>query len=135
MITSAEEFVRLRLSENPDEYLRAAWEEAPLDVWQEVIQKYPDMSFWVAQNKSVPVEILSILASHPEESVRSMVASKNKLPEELQIKLASDHEFFVRQRIAYNKKATFKALQILSQDNNDELRTHALKRISEDRYC
>ncbi|GAB1533270.1 hypothetical protein YSY22_46930 [Brevibacillus formosus] len=63
-----------------------------------------------------------------------MVASKNKLPEELQIKLASDPEFFVRQRIAYNKKATFKALQILSHDNNDELRTHALKRISEDRY-
>ncbi|UIO41551.1 hypothetical protein LOY85_22545 [Brevibacillus brevis] len=105
-----------------------------MDVWQEVIQKYPDMSFWVAQNKSVPVEILSILASHPEESVLSMVASKNKLPEELQIKLASDPEFFVRQRIAYNKKATFKALQILSHDNNDELRTHALKRISEDRY-
>lgn len=134
MITSAEEFVRLRTSENPDEYLTAAWDEAPLDVWKEVIQKYPDMSFWVAQNKSVPIEILSILATHPEESVRSMVASKNKLPEELQIKLASDPEFFVRQRIAYNKKATFKALQILSQDNNDELRTHALKRISEHRY-
>lgn len=93
---------KIRLSYIP------AWDEAPLDVWQEVIQKYPDMSFWVAQNKSVPVEILSILASDPE--------------------------FFVRQRIAYNKKATFKALQILSHDNNDELSTHALKRISEDRY-
>ncbi|GED72860.1 hypothetical protein BRE01_65620 [Brevibacillus reuszeri] len=39
-----------------------------------------------------------------------MVASKSKLPEELQPKLASDPKFFVRQRIAYNKKATFKAL-------------------------
>ncbi|MFS0554497.1 hypothetical protein [Brevibacillus sp. 179-C9.3 HS] len=134
MITSAEEFVRLRTIENPEEYLRAAWDDAPLDVWHEIIRNYPDMSFWVAQNKSVPVEILNILASHPEESVRSMVASKNKLPEELQNKLASDPEFFVRQRIAYNKKATFKALQILSQDNNAKLRTHALKRISEDQY-
>lgn len=48
--------------------------------------------------------------------------------------MISDSDFFVRQRIAYNKKATFKALQVLSTDNNDELRTHALKRISEDRY-
>lgn len=134
MITSAEEFVRLRTSKNPEEYLRAAWDDAPLDVWHEVIQNYPDMSFWVAQNKSVPVEILCILASHPEEDVRSMVASKNKLPEELQLKLASDPELFVRQRIAYNKKATFKALQIISQDKDDELRAHVLKRISEGRY-
>ncbi|WP_312118023.1 hypothetical protein [Brevibacillus reuszeri] len=134
MITSAEEFVRLRTSENPEEYLRAAWSEAPLDVWYEIIQNYPDMSFWVAQNKSVPIEILTILAAHPEESVRSMVASKNKLPEELQIKLAIDPEFFVRQRIVYNKKATFKALQILTKDKDEELREQALKRISEGRY-
>ncbi|MFG0216855.1 hypothetical protein ACFU8X_27755 [Brevibacillus porteri] len=119
MITSAEEFVRLRTSKDPDEYLRAAWEEA---------------SFWVAHNKTVPIEILKLLANHPEERVRSMVASKNKLPEDLQIKLASDPDFSVRQRIAYNKKVTFKALQTLSQDKDDELRTHALKRISEGRY-
>ncbi|WP_055744098.1 hypothetical protein [Brevibacillus choshinensis] len=59
------------------------WDEAPLDVWNEIIQNYPDMSFWVAQNKSVPVEILYILANHPEERVRIIVALKNKLPEEL----------------------------------------------------
>ncbi|WP_301171053.1 hypothetical protein [Brevibacillus nitrificans] len=134
MITSAEEFVRLRTSDNPEEYLRAAWDDASLDVWNEIILNYPDMSFWVAQNKTVPVEILSILANHPEERVRSMVASKNKLTEELQIKLASDPEFFVRKRIAYNKKATLKALEVLSKDKDDELRAYAMNRISEGRY-
>ncbi|MBW5468496.1 HEAT repeat domain-containing protein [Brevibacillus formosus] len=134
MITSAEEFVRLRTSENPDEYLRAAWDEAPLDVWHEVIQKYPDMSFWVAQNKTVPIEILKLLAKHPEWRVRSMVASKNKLPEELQVKLAHDPDFSVRKSIAANKKATLKALQILVDEQYDDLRKLVLARIAEGRH-
>lgn len=41
--------MRLRLSEKPDEYLRVAWEEAPLTVWVEVIEQYTDMRFWVAK--------------------------------------------------------------------------------------
>lgn len=38
MIITAEEFVRLRTSENMDEYLKAAWDDAPFDVWLEVIK-------------------------------------------------------------------------------------------------
>lgn len=33
MINSAEEFVRLRFSDNMEEYLKAAWDEAPFEVW------------------------------------------------------------------------------------------------------
>lgn len=134
MITSAEEFVRLRTSENPDEYLRAAWDEAAVDVWLEVLENYPDMAFWVAQNKTVPVEILKLLADNPEWRVRMMVASKNRLPEELQLKLAHDPDFSVRKGIAANKKATLKALQILVDEQDDELRTLVLTRIAEGRH-
>lgn len=53
MIYTAEEFVRLRESEIPEEYLRAAWDEVPLEVWIEVIENHPKMRFWVAQSKSL----------------------------------------------------------------------------------
>ena len=46
MITSAEQFVYLRESEDRSEYHRAAHEEAPLDVWLDVITRYPEMQQW-----------------------------------------------------------------------------------------
>ena len=57
MIKTAEEFVNLRCSEHPDEYSRAARETAGINVWYDVIQKYPDMKEWVAYNKTTPKEI------------------------------------------------------------------------------
>jgi hypothetical protein len=76
MIRSAEEFRRLRESDNPDEYWRAAHEEAPLDVWLEVIRRWPDMRFWVAHNKTVPLSVLEVLVNDPDEKVRDMVLRK-----------------------------------------------------------
>ena len=130
MIKSAEEFMRLRLSEKPDEYLRAAWEEAPLAVWVEVIEQYPEMRFWVAHNKTVPSGVLEILADDPCWRVRHMVASKNKLPEHIQLKLAKDDDSSVRQRVVYNKKVSLSALKILEQDIDEEIKKHALTRIA-----
>jgi hypothetical protein len=130
LIKSAEEFVSLRLSEKPDEYLRAAWEEAPLSVWFEVIKQYPDIKFWVAQNKTIPVEVLKILADDHEWRVRSMVASKNKITEEIQLKLAKDLDPAVRQRVVNNKKATLAVLKILAIDEDEEIKDKALQRIA-----
>lgn len=130
MINSAEEFVRLRLSDNQDEYLRAAWDEAPLEVWFEIIDHYPDMRFWVAQNKVVPAEVLEILAEDPSDRVRFMVASKNKLSVQLQLKMALDSDSSVRMRIAMNKKATHSALIILSNDKDEDIRQKAIERLA-----
>ncbi len=129
MINSAEEFIRLRTSDNSDEYLRATWDEAPLQVWFELVDKHPDMRFWVAQNKSVPVEVLELLASDEDSNVRAMVASKNRLPEHLQLKLAKDSDGGVRKRVVYNKKATIKVLHVLEQDFDEEVRALAQHRI------
>lgn len=130
MISSAEEFVRLRLSDNQDEYLRAAWDEAPIEVWLEIIDNYPDMRFWVAQNKMVPAEILEILAEDPSDRVRFMVASKNKLSERLQLKMALDSDSSVRMRIVMNKKATNSVLIILSEDKDEEIRQKAIEKLA-----
>lgn len=76
MIESAEEFVRLRSSEVPEEYRRAAHDQADESTWRDLIERFPEMRFWVAQNKTVPLSILEVLRHDPDERVRSMVRSK-----------------------------------------------------------
>lgn len=98
MIESAEEFVRLRTSSLPEEYLRAAEEEATTNVWIDVIQRYPGMRSWVAHNKSVPIEVLALLAVDPDPDVRSVVADRRKLTPELFRQLSADPDEAVRAR-------------------------------------
>ncbi|TMP38170.1 HEAT repeat domain-containing protein [Pseudoalteromonas rubra] len=129
MIESAEEFVRLRMSEKQAEYTRAAHDEASLEVWIKVIENYPDMAVWVAQNKTIPYEILELLADHSENRVRSMVASKNKLKEPLMLKLAVDTDEAVRMSIVRHKKATLKVLTLLLNDTWCEISDKASERI------
>jgi hypothetical protein len=76
VIESAEEFVRLRTSEDPSEYARAAHDEATVETWRDVIERFPHMRFWVTQNKTVPLVILEELRSDPDKRVRSMVRAK-----------------------------------------------------------
>jgi hypothetical protein len=76
VIESAEEFVRLWTSEDPSEYARAAHDEATVETWRDVIERFTEMRFWVAQNKTVPLVILEELRSDPDEQVRSMVRAK-----------------------------------------------------------
>jgi hypothetical protein len=130
MIESAEQFRSLRESEQSDEYSRAAHEEAPLEVWLDVIERMPDMRFWVAQNKTVPIPVLEHLADDIDPRVRDMVARKRKLPESLQTKLATDPDPSVRCALASNAKLAPRALVILSNDL-DEMVAAVLKRRAE----
>lgn len=134
MINTAEEFVKLRTSEIQEEYNRAAKEEAPIEVWREVIRRYPEMRVWVAYNKTVPIEILDLLSSDEDERVRYQVAMKRKLPEYLQMKLATDAEETVRMRIACNPKAARKVLEMLLQDRSSTVRETATTRIEQKDY-
>lgn len=131
MISSAEEFVELRRSERQEEYLRATQESAPREVWLEVIQRFPDMRFWVAQNKTVPVEVLAVLAHDLDSRVRAMVAMKNKLTDELFALLAIDQDDSVRARLAYNKKVPSGILQRLSRDRSQVVSAAARERLDQ----
>ncbi len=130
MIESAEQFRSLRESADSDEYSRAAHEEAPLEVWLDIIERMPDMRFWVAQNKTVPIPILEHLANDIDPRVRDMVARKRKLPEKLQTQLATDPDPTVRCALASNAKLAPRALAILSNDH-DEMVAAVLKRRTE----
>ena len=135
MIESAQEFYRLRTSKVHDEYIRAALEEAPLDVWQDIISTMPDMKEWVAINKSIPVQILDPLARDADVRVRFAVAMKRKLPEPLQLVLAQDADETVRDRIACNAKATKRVLELLANDTEARIRERALARLKREDYA
>jgi len=129
MIKSAEEFVLLRRSEASDKYMRAVHEEATDTVWMDVISKFPEMKEWVAHNRTVPLNILNILARDMDDSVRAAVASKRKLSPELFELLSKDKSEVVRERVAYNKKAPIHILRMLAKDQIMFVREAALKRI------
>ncbi len=129
MIESAEEFKRLRESEIPEEYNRAAHDEAEIEVWENVLKKYNEMSFWVAQNKTVPVEILKVLVTNQDPDVRDMVARKRNIPESLMLILAADKNESVRLALANNGKVTEKVLKILTNDSWQTVRERASEKL------
>ncbi|GAA3357153.1 hypothetical protein GCM10020366_24020 [Saccharopolyspora gregorii] len=131
-ITSPEEFIRLRASDEPEEYRRAGQEDAPLSVWRELIDSFPEMRVWVARNKTVPVSILSTLSLDPDPLVRSAVADKRKAGVEILSRLAQDSEESVRLRVARNRKAPRSVLGLLAEDEWDEVRSIARKRLAQD---
>ena len=130
MINSAREFVDLRTSDRPEEYLRAARESAPLEVWFDVLEKYPAMKVWVARNKTVPMQVLQQLAIDVDPRVRFAVAMKNKLSEVLILMLANDSDPSVRKRIAYNKNASDDVLRLLGQDSVNGVSEAARRQLS-----
>jgi hypothetical protein len=130
-ISSAEEFVRLRSSEIPEEYNLASWGSASDEVWLEVIQKFPDYTRWVAHNKSISLEIIRILATHPDDDVRWSISAKRKSPPDVLWLLAKDQFDSVRQRVAYNAKTPKEILEFLLNDPWEDIREHAQKRLEE----
>jgi hypothetical protein len=116
-ISSAEEFVRLRSSEILEEYVSAAWAKASDEVWLEVIQKYPDYVHWVAHNKSISLEIIRILATHPDDDVRSFIARKRKTPPDVLWMLAKDQDDSVRAGVVCNAKTPKEILEFLLNDS------------------
>ena len=117
MITSAQEFVALRTSDDPAEQSRATYDEAELGVWLTVVDTYPDMRRWVAHNKTVPHEVLERLASDPDPAVRWTVASKRKLDDALLRRLATDADDTVRARVARHHRTSAAMLEAMLEDD------------------
>lgn len=121
MIESAEEFVRLRTSDNPNEYHRAAWEEANDAVWLDVIKRFPEMIEWVAHNKTISEEIIRILAIGSSRRVLEILARKARTPTDLLFKLAQHEDETIRMSVARNKKVPKEILESLLGDEWEEI--------------
>ncbi len=129
MITSAEEFAFLRNSEHPEEYRRSATDTADLHVWLEVIDRFPDMRKCVARNKTVPVEVLSVLSRDPDIEVRRAVASRNKLSPELCRSMATDPDDSVRSSILFHRNTPIEILNQFALDPDEWMAQHARERL------
>jgi len=129
MIRSAEEFVAIVDSGDEADARRASQDEAPLDVWLRVIELHPDLRFQVAQNKTVPAEVLERLAEDPDARVRGMVARKRKASAEILAKLAVDSDSGVRLAVAYNPSTPREVLELQRNDLWEEIARKATDRL------
>jgi hypothetical protein len=120
MIKNSAEFISLRSSEIPDEYNRAATEEAPLDVWMDIIENYPDMKVWVARNRSIPKEIIDVLSRDINPIVRDAISSKYPLDFDIYLLLSKDPDNGIRARLTYNKKIPTSILKEIAENDPDE---------------
>ena len=129
MIRSAFEFIRLRTSEDKADYDRAAHEEAPAEVWWELVRDHPEMRTWVAHNKTVPPEVLEALSADSDPAVRGVVARKRKASPELLARLARDPDSGVRNAVACNPSTPAEVLRSLLHDDWDQVANTARDRL------
>lgn len=129
MIHSAEEFIRLRTSQDPELYTRAARDSAAENVWMDIIRNHPEMRVWVVVNKTVPNTILKLLADDPDPGVREFVARKRKAGALLLEKLSKDVNDAVRLAVANNKSTPASILAALAHDDWERVVQVARKRL------
>jgi hypothetical protein len=134
MIESADQFVLLRTSEDPELYQKAANDSATEETWREVIERYPDMRIWVARNKTVPSSILETLSHDENVDVRYAVAMKRKVGQDILQRLAQDSDESVRLRVALNPKTPKVILEQLLQDKWSRVVEEAQNRLVEEDF-
>lgn len=118
MIETPHEFKRLRESADPEDYARASFDDAPLEVWHQIVATMPEMRFWVAQNKTVPIEILAELARCSDTNTRCMVARKRKITGSIGLILAEDEDETVRAALARNANLPAEVRNLLCTDRS-----------------
>lgn len=130
-IESAEEFVRLRLSEDPAEYSRSSYDWAEDAVWHDVLDRFPDMARWFVHNKSVPLAILDRLIDAGDPETLRWTMNKRKLSREQFERLARYPDGHIRQSIAGNAKIPQDLLETLQKDPNHWVRRSAYQALTE----
>ena len=122
MITSAEEFIKLRTSEIPEEYHRSAHEGAADEVWLTLINDYPDMLKWVAHNKTISDEIIRELFKTNDLEVKYVLAQKRKTPQDVLAQLCKDLDEGIRLRVALHPKLSDELYSVLENDEWEQVR-------------
>ena len=121
MIETAQEFVFLCCSKNDSDIARSLSEEASLDVWTDLIFNFKSHQIDVAQNRTIPSEIMRILAAQGDEVVRSILAEKRRLPPDLFDLFSKDPSSLVRKKVAANKKTSIDIVRSLVDDVDEEV--------------
>jgi hypothetical protein len=129
VIVSADDFFRLLHSQDSQVGRQARFDEAPIDVWLEVIDRYPEERVAVVLNKSVPLAVLEILVDDPDVDVRYLVAMKRKLSPGLLEHLSRDVDESIRMRVAQHRSTSRETLNFLLDDPWIDIRTSVGERL------
>ena len=129
MISSPEEFIRLRSSDDPTEYRRAVEDGAPESVWLHIIELYPTQRRNVALNRKLPESVQWRLVRDESPLVRFEIAMRRQLTAEMLEVLANDPDETVRTRVCYNAHTPRKVLQRLARDGSTLVAEAAIDRI------
>jgi hypothetical protein len=129
MITSATEFIRLRESDDLTEQKRASTEFAEMNIWLEVIERYPDFKVWVIHNKEIQTEILELLSKDPNPEIRSAVARKRKINKAIKENLSKDPDENVRFALRSNTNLSLDELNEINTEDSMWLKEKLDERI------
>jgi hypothetical protein len=88
----------------------------PLEVWQVLVEEYPEHRYWAAHQVHCPEPIVRRLAEDEEWRVRARIAAKRNLPRDLFAVLARDSDEAVRRPIACNQKSPLELVEALTRD-------------------
>lgn len=120
-IESAEHFIKLRESEEPEEYRIATWGEATEQIWFDLIDRHPAMRRWVAQNKTISPEILATLAADPDVRVRYAVLATLNLHSDVLRVLAKDSDAGIRRGVISHTQLPLEVLKSLCDDPDSDV--------------
>lgn len=121
MIETADEFARLRNSDQIDEQTRATHDSADINVWLDVINKFPDLKTWIIHNKTIQIEILELLSTDKNSEVRSAVARKRKINDKIFQALSADHDENVRFALICNTNLSVDKIKTIKVDDSNWL--------------
>jgi len=79
MISNINEYLKLKNSENKEDYDRVIREELSPELISDILKNYPKEKSWLVHNKFIPIEILRILALDKDVDVRFSVAMKKNV--------------------------------------------------------
>lgn len=88
----------------------------PIDILRMWMRKEPQLRVWIAQNPSLPLDMLEVLARDISPNVRLSVACNPGTPDSVLEKLSFDTEVEVRRAVASNIKTPGNVLEILVKD-------------------
>jgi hypothetical protein len=131
MIESAEEFIRLRESGDGGDHQRLKRDEAPAEVWRELVADHPDTRFWVAFNRTVPTGVLRQPAKDADWRVRDKVAGRRDTPPDVLGDLARDAHATVASSVAGNPSTPDEALRVLAAHPWDRVSDRAQRRLAD----
>lgn len=128
-IRSAEQFIKLRESDRPEDYRQATWGQATDSVWFEIIDRYPNMRRWVAQNKTLSAPVLMRLAGDSDVRVRYGVATTPGLGEGVLDVLMNDVDASIRRVIVTQDNLSPDQLKRLAADSDADVAGDAAEQL------